>query len=154
MPATSIVNVKCQLGNSGTFHRFALTDRSFAALSAQLDAVAKGARHWEGRLDAGLNITFTDDENDQCRITNDADVATAIALGGGSLLRLTIRPNSKPPAAAAAPGPVHVRIGMCGLGGGGGGGGGWHRWATQKYGPAPARRLAAAAAIDHKTAVR
>eukprot|EP01052_Picozoa_sp_SAG31_P033211 SAG31_NODE_3726_length_3943_cov_3.054588_1_plen_341_part_10 len=67
-----------------------------------------------------------------------------MALGFGDTLRLAIRPRRNP--------AIHSRCAVR-AGPGGGATRGWHRWAMERYGAAPARRLAAAAGIDCKAAV-
>ena len=166
-------NVKVQIGNSSTFHRFALErgGGAFAALHAKLEAVATTVPQWAERLDSGVLVTYKDDEGDEVRLTSTADLATALEFG--SPLRLAIRPGA-PAKPGAKPGPqagprvvvrqhpmhhpsnmrkmhhhhhMHRRCHP-------GAGGGWHRWATGKYGPAPARRLAAAGKLELNAAVQ
>ena len=166
MAGSSNPNVKVQIGNSGTFHRFALGrggGDSFAALHAKLEAVAATVPQWAERLDldSGLLVTYKDDEGDEVRLTSAADLATALEFG--SPLRLTIRPGApaKPGAQAGPRVVIHHHPHMrkmhhhhvhrrCHPGVGGG----WHRWATDKYGPAPARRLAAAGKLELNAAVQ
>ena len=135
----SPMDTKVQIGNTGTFHRFA-HNGDFAGVLAKLETIAASVSQWAERLGNGLLVTYKDDEGDQVRLMSDPDLATATAFG--TPLRLTIRPA----------GGAGMHRHHCG-GGGGGGGGGWHRWATEKYGQGPARRLAAAAKLDHKAAV-
>ena len=155
------LNVKLQVGQSGTFHRFALDGGealSFEALQARLRAIGPLFPH---RPDAAEPlITYQDDEDDTVAMASDTDLQMAAGfLSTGSPLRLTVRQRAgawrgqAPGVRNRGPGchiGRHHRHGQHGHGSGGG----WHRWAVQQYGPAPARRLAAAAGLEsHQVAV-
>jgi len=85
MADTNSLSVKVRIG-SGAFHRF-FTEPSYDVLAAKLAEVGSGAFGPE----AVLQVTFLDDEDDQCSLTNADDMHTALQLRPGSPLRLCIQ---------------------------------------------------------------
>lgn len=146
------LNVKVKAGHAGDYHRFILSGSpgpSFEDLRRRVAGIAQATFGVPDGPEVDYKITYQDDEDDPCVLTNQEDLDTAISflLDPAAPLRLTVQHVS--PATAPAPNRQHgprwhaVR-----------GEQGWHAWAVDKFGPMPARRLAAAWSISPGAAVK
>eukprot|EP01052_Picozoa_sp_SAG31_P019740 SAG31_NODE_1453_length_8285_cov_11.761544_1_plen_500_part_00 len=151
------LSVKVRAGATGDYHRFNLSGNpgfDFKLLRQKVATIAQETFGVPDGPDVSYKITYLDDENDACVLATQEDLETAISFLPNSTAPLRLTVEQCEPAAAQqsipATGREHtprwhaVRSGA----------GWWHSWATSKFGPMPARRLAAAWSIGHAEAVR
>lgn len=144
------LNVKVKAGQTGDYHRFFLSGSpgpSFEDLRRKVAGIAQATFGVPDGPEVEYKITYQDDEDDPCVMATQEDLETAISFlsDPASPLRLTVQHVSPVARPAAAHGPRwHAVRGEQG----------WHTWAVGKFGPMPARRLAAAWSISPGAAVK
>lgn len=169
------LNVKLKVVGSDSFHRFTVDGTpgpDYDALKSKITDIAKSAF---GIIVAGdtdqFKVTYTDDEGDQCVLASQDDLQTALQFlpSPTAPLRLTLEQAATADGAEKKTAPTDVQhsrrwYAVRGLtpptageqagrptaadAAAAAAAGGWHGWAVDKFGPRPARRLAAAWCIS------